>query len=65
MYQYPKALMTIKDMIKEGYPREMLLEIANMQGTKSVIRRGEGRKIWFQANRFDEDVEMWKKINCR
>lgn len=64
-YTYPKALMTVKELQTVGYPREMLLEMANMQGAKSVIRKGVGGKIWFQTSRIEEDLEEWRRVNCK
>ena len=64
-YNYPKALMTVKELIEVGYPREILLEMANMQGAKSVIKRGVGGKIWFQTNLIEDDLVEWRRVNCK
>ena len=64
-YIYPKALMTVKELITVGYPREMLLEMANMQGARSVIRKNSGGKIWFQTNLIEEDLAEWRRLNCK
>lgn len=64
-YTYPKALMTIKELIAVGYPKQMLNEMAHMQGAKSVVRRGKekGSRILFQTNLVEEDLAEWKRVN--
>ena len=66
-YIYPKALMTVKELTEVGYPRQILDEIAHMQGAKSPIQRsrGQGATIRFQTNLIEEDLTEWKRINCR
>jgi len=64
---YPKALMTVKELQEVGYPRQILDEIAHMQGAKSPLQRSRGRgsTIRFQTNLIEEDLAEWKRINCR
>lgn len=53
---YPKPLMSITELVKLGFPRDMLYKAAHAQGCERyIIRTPGGGKILF-------DVEKWEKM---
>jgi hypothetical protein len=53
---YPKPLMSITELVKMGFPRDMLYKAAHAQGCERyIIRTPGGGKILF-------DVEKWEKM---
>lgn len=62
-YLYPKAIMTVKELVEVGYPENILRDITRDENSKSVLRRkrSSGSNIYIQVNLLESDLENWKK----
>ena len=61
-----KTLMTIKELVDEGYPRKFLFEIAHSDDfVKAGGRRMKGQKstILFNPEKLDKYFEQYTLIN--
>lgn len=59
--QYPKQLMSITELTKLGFPRDLLYKSAHAQGAeKYIIRTPGGGKILFDTEKFEKVRRKWK-----
>ena len=58
---YPKPLMSITELVKMGFPRDMLYKAAHAKGAERyIIRTPGGGKILFDTEKFERVKKRWR-----
>lgn len=58
---YPKPLMSITELVKMGFPRDMLYKAAHAQGCERyIIRTPGGGKILFYVEKWEKMRRKWR-----
>jgi hypothetical protein len=58
---YPKPLMSITELNKLGFPRDLLYKAAHAQGCERyIIRTPGGGKILFDTEKWERIRKRWK-----
>lgn len=58
---YPKPLMSITELVKLGFPRDMLYKAAHAQGCERyIIRTPGGGKILFDVEKWEKTRRKWR-----
>lgn len=58
---YPKPIMSITELTKLGFPRDLLYKASHAQGSeKYIIRTPGGGKILFDTERWEKVRRKWR-----
>ena len=54
--EYPKKIMTTSQLVKMGYPREFLYQIAHARNAPVIRGKGRNSQILFITDKLDEFI---------